>query len=98
MTMMNKFVISLLFTAVVSLIILWVAADQELIHTRWNYDDSEYHYIMQETRSLDLRIGAYEHDIKMQLAEHEAFARKMIDFYHQHKENLQYDKRERERH
>jgi hypothetical protein len=53
---------------------------------------------MQETRRLDLEIKAYETKMEPKLAEHEAFARKMIDFYRQHRENLQYDKRERERH
>lgn len=60
MTMMNKFVIMLSLLMATTLIGFWVAADQEWIHTRWNYDDSEYHYVMHEAWLLDLEIRAIE--------------------------------------
>jgi DNA polymerase/3'-5' exonuclease PolX len=94
MTLTSKFVILLSLMMATTVIGFWYAADQEWIHSRWNYDDSEYHYIMQETRRIELEIASYE----AQLTDSEEFARKMIDFYRQHRENLQYDKRERERH
>jgi len=60
MTMMNKFVISLSLMMVSVLLIVWVLADHGWIHTRWNYDDSEYHYVMHEAQLLDLEIRAME--------------------------------------
>ena len=90
MTMMNKFVISLSLMMVSVLLIVWVLADHGWIHTRWNYDDSEYHYIAWEAWKLDLEIRAYEHEVETQLADHEQFARKMINFWRQHSERLYY--------
>ncbi len=63
MTMMNKFVISLSLMMAIVVIGFWVAADQEWIHTRWNYDDSEYHYVMRESRLLDLQIQSMDYDL-----------------------------------
>ena len=62
----------------------WYAAEKEWIYTRWNYDDSEYHYITGEIWKLDLEIEAYE----AQLIDSEEFIHRMIEFYQQHKENL----------
>ena len=63
MTMMNKFVISLSLMMVSVLLIVWVLADHGWIHTRWNYDDSEYHYVMRESRLLDLEIQSLDYDV-----------------------------------
>ena len=63
MTMMNKFVISLSLMMVSVLLIVWVLADHGWIHTRWNYDDSEYHYVMHESRLLDLEIQSLDYDV-----------------------------------
>jgi hypothetical protein len=45
---------------VASLLLFYVGAKQGWIHTRWNYDDSEYHYVMHEAWLLDLEIRAIE--------------------------------------
>ena len=63
MTMMNKFVIGLLLMTVTLCASIWIAAEKEWIHTRWNYDDSEYHYVMRESRLLDLEIQSIDCDL-----------------------------------
>jgi len=63
MTMMNKFVIMLSLLMTTTIICFWVAADYGWIHTRWNYDDSEYHYVMHEAWLLDLELQSFDHDV-----------------------------------
>jgi peptidoglycan hydrolase CwlO-like protein len=91
MTMTSKFVISLSLMMVITFIGFWVAADQEWIHSRLDNHSSQYHHVLQEIQRLDAEIKAYETKMEPKLAEHEAFARKLIEFYRHHKENLEYN-------
>jgi len=60
---MNWMVCTLTGMMVVALGFTYVGAKKGWIHTRWNYDDSEYHYVMHEAQLLDLELRAMEADL-----------------------------------
>jgi len=61
--LMNIFVTALCTMMLLACTVFYIGAKQGWIHTRWNYDDSEYHYVSAQMRKLDLEIEAMNHEV-----------------------------------
>lgn len=63
MDRMDLFVVTFLTFTVIVLSFIWYGASKGWIHTRWNYDDSEWHYQHQQERKMDLELIRLEHEL-----------------------------------